>query len=214
MSSAAAASQPAPAPAAQNPGADGRWAKVFARILQVEGSAYTNAPDDQGGPTKFGISLRFLAAECHLHPELLQRFDIDRNLVIDDVDVRDLTADSVELLYRPEFWVRTGFWTLPEPFDAALTDEAVNAGPVSAVKLLQVALNSLMGSPPIDVDGGLGPATRSRLSGAIAAKGTVPVLDAYRAQACGRYRQIVAADPTQERFLQGWLNRALSLGNV
>lgn len=210
------ASQPAPAPAAR-PYDEARWQAVCARILAVEGG-YVNDAADPGGATNFGISLRFLVAEERLHPSLAAEFDINGDTVINGVDIHGMSREDAEDLYRDAFWEDTGFDTLPLPFDAALTDEGVNAGPGSAVKLLQLALNSQFRTSlfltPIGVDGGLGPNTRDRLAKALAQFGQGACIDAYRAQAAGRYRDLVTKDPSLERFIDGWLNRASSLGNV
>jgi lysozyme family protein len=66
------------------------------------------------------------------------------------------------------------------------------------VNLLSVANRS------IPVDGKLGPMTIAR------ANELDPewLLDAIREFAAERYRAIVKKNPTQERFLRGWLRRA------
>ncbi|ALL14279.1 hypothetical protein AQ619_13515 [Caulobacter henricii] len=190
---------------------DARWAQLFARLIRIEGG-YVNDKFDRGGATKYGISLRFMAIEglLDLDKDGYADFDINRDGRLDALDIALLNPRNAEAIYLRVFFIETGFWSLPRPFDAALFDFGVNAGAGSAVKILQRALNSF-GSPVLKVDGQLGPQTRRMLDlrqqeGAVLAK--------VRAAAAGHYRSIIANDPSQKRFEKGWLKRAEELGRV
>lgn len=180
---------------------------------------YTCAPDDRGGPTKYGMSLRFLAAECAMHPDLRARLDADNDGSITAFDVQRLKPEDARSEYLAYFYVTPGFHLLPRPFNAALFDQGVNGGCRTAGKLLQRALNGVFRTfhalEPLPVDGEVGPATRARLQAALAGKGFYfETLDALRAEAARRYRGVVKVDPSQEKWLTGWLKRAAELGDV
>ena len=85
---------------------------------------YSNVSTDRGGPTKFGITHRTLAA--HLGKP--------------SVSAREVQAMSREVaadIYRRSFWGQAGGDLLPPGLDYAAFDFAVNSGPSRAVKTLQ-----------------------------------------------------------------------------
>ena len=197
-----------------------RWAAVYARLQHTEvgparNGGYTDDDNDHGGPTKYGLSLRFLVAACAHDPALKARLDVDNNGRLDAVDVRGLTSDAAEDVFREGFWVQPGFATLPQPFDAAMFDQGVNGGEAAAVKLLQRTCNALTpGACMLAVDGALGLATRTRLDRVIRERMAASVLAQMRKLAAARYIELVALDPSQRKFLAGWLTRAEELGDV
>lgn len=202
----------------------GYQAAVYDRLILTEcggraDGGYTCAADDRGGPTKYGMSLRFLAAECALHPDLLARLDADDDGSITAFDVQRLKPEDAREEYLAYFYRAPGFHSLPRPFNAALFDQGVNGGCRTAGKLLQRALNSVFRTfhalDPLPVDGAVGPATRTRLDLALSGKGFYfETLQALRYEAAQRYKAIVKSDAAQEKWLGGWLNRASELGHV
>lgn len=190
-----------------------RWRDIFGRVLRIEGGE-VNDPADRGGHTKYGISLRFLAIEglVDLNFDGLADFDLNRDGTVDGRDIRLLTPAHAEALYLRLFFLKTGFWSLPRPFDAAMFDLGVNTGTVTAGKLLQRALNQLIPTPALNVDGQLGPQTRKRLE--LTRNGARSPLQALRQRADAHYLAIIAHDPRQARFENGWRRRASELGRV
>jgi lysozyme family protein len=189
-----------------------RWDQIFARLMVVEGG-YANVAGDRGGETKYGISLRFLKAIGGIDANNDGFADLDLNFDthLDGHDIQALTPEIAAGLYLAHFYVGPGFWLLPRPFDAVLFDQAVNGGTTAAIKILQRALND-NAPPSAKVDGGLGPSTKAVLIEQIRAD--KPVLQAVRSQAVARYEAVVAADPRQRKFLDGWTRRARELGRV
>lgn len=80
---------------------------------------------------------------------------------------------------------------------AALLSFAVNKSVPTAVKTLQAILG-------VDVDGVLGLGTLTVLN----SKDPKSTLALFRSGWIGYYRHVVAVNPDDERFLQGWINRA------
>jgi lysozyme family protein len=162
---------------------------ALAFTLGNEGG-YTNHPADPGGATNFGIIQRELDRWNGAHPELAF-----------PGDVKDLTQDQAEAIYRANYWRWDGLT------DAALAiklfDIGVNCGTGTSVKLLQRALNALLPTP-IDVDGQLGPATL----GAANAQSPAALMGALCQVQKDYYQAIVARNSSQAVFLKGWLARA------
>jgi lysozyme family protein len=110
------------------------FARAIAYVLRpdVEGRLVDD-PDDQGGLTNCGYSLR-------AHPEMTAD------------EIRALTPATVAPLYQRDYWQPIHGDELPDATAFALFDFAVNSGVPKAIRLLQAALR-------IPVDGDMGPQT-------------------------------------------------------
>jgi len=75
-------------------------------VLKHEGG-YSNDPNDPGGETNFGISKRY-------HP---------------DVDVKNLTVEGAEQIYKAQYWDAYHCDDLPFPIDIIAMDTVVNCRP-------------------------------------------------------------------------------------
>lgn len=194
-----------------------RYTAAVSKLLGVEGGR-TNDPLDHGGETAFGVSLRFLRAEAKADPAFAAKFDLDMSGDIDGRDVRLLTKGDAVWIYNACFWKPLGCDAWPAPIGEMLFDQAVNGGAVASCKLLQRAINScnahVSDAPRLVVDGKLGPRTHLALDKVLEhpGLGMSALAEAYRQQARARYRAIVADDPSQALYLDGWLNRADALG--
>jgi lysozyme family protein len=197
-----------------------RFRAAGGRVLGIEGG-HVNDPSDRGGETKYGVSLRFLVSEgkVDLDGDGFADFDLDMDGDIDGADIRALKPNDALSLFHRCFWKRLGCDDLPAPLGEAMFDQGVNGGLTAARKLLQRALNAASAcvpahTAPLLVDGQIGPATRALCDLVLAAPGCGMslLIQEYREAAADRYRAIVAADPSQQRFLKGWLRRAAELG--
>lgn len=199
-------------PAGFTPGDQQRWERVFARIIKVEGG-WADDKADRGGATNYGISLRFAkaAGQIDVNRDGFADLDLNFDTVIDGQDMRLLTLEIAEGLYFKHFWIDPGIWTLPPTIDSAVFDQAVNGGTTAAIRLLQRSCTRA--GFRLNDDGDLGPLTRKAVDQACARdKGRL--LEIYRQEAANRYRAIASIDPSQSRFLTGWLRRAMELGHV
>tara|TARA_B100000678_G_scaffold265672_1_gene249968 strand:+ start:1106 stop:1768 length:663 start_codon:yes stop_codon:yes gene_type:complete len=199
-----------------------RFLDASDHVLGIEGG-HVNDPVDRGGETQFGISLRFLIAEgaIDLDHDGFADFDLDMDGDIDGADIRLLTQANARALFWRCFWQRLGCENWPKPIGEMLFDQAVNGGATAARKLLQRAINAclmktrIISRPDVlKIDGVLGDHTRSAFDWVygMANLGPSAIVIAFRDAAADRYRAIAKADPSQSRFLRGWLRRAAQLG--
>lgn len=202
-----------PRPAGWTAANDARYAAILRPVGVIEGG-HSDDADDRGGETNLGVSLRFLKAVggLDLNQDGLADLDLNFDTVLDGRDIRAMTPAVRAETFLHHFYIAPGFWTLAPPFDGAMFDQAVNGGTTAAIKILQKALNRQPGQKLV-VDGALGKLTRRRFQDVVAGR-RAALMIAVREEAAGRYRSIVAADPSQRKYLKGWLARAARLGNV
>jgi len=96
--------------------------------LQREGPEFTDRPDDRGGPTKWGVTLKTLIAFCAPQPTTVD-------------DLKALDEDSARAVYRHAFVEVPGFSKIAHPaLEALMVDAGVQHGPEEAIKIIQRAL--------------------------------------------------------------------------
>lgn len=202
-----------------------RFSRAHAKVAEIEGG-FVNDPKDRGGATKYGVSLRFLVHEGMIDTDAdgVGDFDLDMDGDIDVEDIKRLQPIDAKILFRRCFWDAMNCESWPAPIGEAMFDQGVNGGLFAAKKMLQQAINATLvrrkgyvGLPdPIKVDGVLGDKTRAaflavlRLAGA----GMPRLIEDYREAAKARYLAIIDRDPSQKRFIVGWISRANALGRV
>lgn len=176
---------------------DGRFVQAVSKVLRHEGF-FADDPDDPGGATKYGVSLRWLRTKG-----LFGDFDGDGDVDRDDVWAMD-EAEAVATYHR-FWWLAQGYDKLHLVVGAKVFDLAINMGPRPANRILQRAVRAANG-PALADDGRIGPNT---LAG-IAAVSPEDLKIAMRSEAAGRYRLLIAVNPVFGKYETGWLNRAYS----
>lgn len=151
-------------------------------ILRWEGG-FVDDPDDRGGRTNKGVTQKTYAAWCSRRG-------------LPPADVKDITADEVAAIYDQDYWLPPRCDLLQRHLDLAQFDTAVNMGPGRSVKILQTALDC-------PADGDFGPRTEALATSCDVAS----TIANYCTIREGIYRRIAGKDPTQKKFLKGWLNR-------
>jgi lysozyme family protein len=110
----------------------------------------------------------------------------------DEAEMRGLTPEKVEPLYKKKYWDAVRADDLPVGLDYLMFDFAVNAGPGRAIKLLQSAVG-------VTPDGGFGPLTLA----AVQAIDPVELIEKFSQAKEDFYRSL----GTFATFGKGWLNR-------
>jgi lysozyme family protein len=181
-------------------------------ILKHEGG-YVNHGNDPGGPTNFGISLRYLKSIGDLNGDGVLEGDLDLDGDIDIEDIRSMTPLQARDFYFRHWWVRYEYGRIDDQHIATkVFSLSINMGSKQAHKLIQRATWAIKGYDDIPDDGILG-----KLSFAVINE--LPqdtLLAAYKSEAAGFYRALVAESKykrpvkSKEDFLEGWLRRAYS----
>jgi len=171
------------------------WDRAASHVLKVEGG-YVDDKNDSGGPTNWGISLRFVKTSG-------LDMDIDGDGDIDADDMKQLTQNQAIEVYKEHFWTKQKYFMI-EKAEIAIKcfDMAVNMGPRQANKLMQRAANDC--GENLVVDGKVGPNTFASVN--YVSEGTM--LKAMRERQADFYKQLVKRKPSYKKFLKGWLNRA------
>jgi lysozyme family protein len=167
------------------------------RVVAVE-AGFVDDPVDHGGPTKFGITIRWLS-------------DVLGRTVTRD-EIAALTRDQAIIYYRrwteaSLAWVFVpcvaGAGPVVDPLAMAVLDASVHHGIDRAVRLLQLAL-------AVKVDGVVGPKTRAALE-ALAPDRRLRLAVRMSTERMRFMARLVERNPAQLRFLEGWLDRAADL---
>ncbi|MET4696962.1 glycoside hydrolase family 108 protein [Endozoicomonas lisbonensis] len=172
--------------------------QAFADVLKWEGG-YNNIGADAGGATNHGISLRFLKSLP------LSCGDITGDGHVTQADIQALTPADAERIYKKHFW---DYYRLGEINDQAVATKLfncfVNMRGKTAALVAQRSANDFRCR--LVEDGIMG----SKSIAAINRQNSEHLLDCIKVQMWDVYKNIVAADPTQQLFLKGWQNRAFS----
>jgi lysozyme family protein len=153
------------------------WQKSFELMLKSEGG-FVNHPSDPGGMTNLGVTKatweNWVGRES------------------DEAEMRSLTPEKVEPLYKKKFFDAVRGDELPVGLDYLLFDFAVNAGAGRAIKTLQSAVG-------VTPDGGFGPLTMA----AVQAIEPQELIERFSQAKEDFYRSL----NTFNVFGKGWLNR-------
>lgn len=166
---------------------------AYKHMQKIEGG-YNNDPADNGGETYRGISRKNWRG-WDGWPDIdkaKQRADFPQCL--------DKNADlqgRVKGFYQRNYWTPSMERLVSQDLTNWLFDKAVNMGIRQACKLLQRAVH-------VDADGVIGPQTMA----AINAADPVALLARCREEARRYYTKLALEDPSQSKFLHGWLARA------
>ena len=179
-----------------------RFSFAIEFVLRNEGG-FINHPDDPGGATNYGVSLRTLR---RLEGQIVDEWDIDKDGDIDADDIRLMSRDQAVGFYQRHFWSPYFEQILDQAVATKIFDMAVNMGRRQAVRILQRARNLIV--PDLTVDGLIGPKTVSAVNEVPPGTGPHLLHQLIQAEQARFYFNLVDHKPGRGVFLLGWLRRA------
>jgi lysozyme family protein len=166
------------------------------KVLANE-KGYVNDPDDNGGETNYGITVRVARANGYTGEMLF------------------LPISLARAIYKKRYIEEPAFdkvAELSERIAEELIDTGVNMGPSRAAEMLQRWLNGFNDRATryedLFVDGRIGEITLEALHDYLVQRGEEGEKVLYMALNCTqgtRYLELAEATPRQERFLYGWM---------
>lgn len=149
-------------------------------IAQEGGDRIVEDPHDRGGVTKYGIASKHNPG----------------------VDVRNLSYEGAVGIYRAKYWEGPHIDRIKDNALAAVVfDLCVMSGDNIAVKSLQKAAN--IHGASLAEDGALGPKTAAAVNSLPAPR----LINSFAWLNGIRLARFAIKNPSQQRFLVGWLNR-------
>lgn len=159
-------------------------------VLRFEGvgspkapTGFIDDPHDPGGITNWGISYRFLKG---VNPKATPD------------DIRNMTREQAEELYRVHFWnAIKGDEIVDNSLALLMFDTAVNMGVGRSIKLFQKAVG-------LSDDGVIGPKTLAAL-GTYNRDQKLPILKEFTSRRIKKYIELINFN----RYGMGWIRRAV-----
>jgi lysozyme family protein len=166
-------------------------ADLIDEVIAREGG-YVHHPADKGGPTRWGITQARLTEW--------------RGRTVTEEDVFELTKEEARNIYEAWYVAPLSRIKHHAALFELLFDIGVMSGPETAIKMLQREMNAFGVTPPLAVDGILGPKTA-----AVIDNFPEPALrQAIVVTRITALVRMVERDPTQLAFLEGWITRTVT----
>lgn len=169
--------------------------KAIDHILKIEGG-FVDHPNDPGGATKYGISLRFLKSN---NISILGKDEITSE------DIKEVTKEKAKEIYKEYFWDPNHYGEIISPhIGTKVFDIGINIGPAKANAMLQRAVNYCLIKRELVIDSIIGPKTIE----AINRCNFKCILTYFIQEACLHYNKLVQNNPDLKVFYNGWIKRA------
>jgi len=161
--------------------------KYFPTLIKHEGG-YVNDPNDRGGATNLGVTLGVW---------IQNGYDKDRDGDIDKDDVKLINLCDAEEIAKKLYWDPIkGDSINNQSIAEFIFDWGYNSGTKTAIKKVQQVLG-------VVADGIIGPKTIAAINNANQRE----LFDKLKKRREEFFRAIVRSNPSQSKFLKGWLNR-------
>lgn len=120
------------------------------------------------------------------------------------VPVQNITYGDAKDFYYEAFWKPNQYEDLPDNVSYIVADNAVNAGPSTANKILQKSVGA-------DADGIIGPKTKKAVESYYKKTGGGTLESELLNGISDNYMRVVQAKPEKARYIKGWMNRVEKL---
>lgn len=171
-----------------------RFDDAIGLILKHEGG-YVSHPNDPGGATNYGISLRFLTETG---------IDVNVDGVVDEDDIKGMSVDDAKAIYKRYFWDDCGLDECDSQLVAnRLFNMVVNMGAKNALSVANNALRSCRLTEAYEK-------SFYKLIKSFNELHEMESIPALRSEQAAYYRVLAAKNAKFNVFLKGWLNRAYS----
>lgn len=162
---------------------------AFNKLMIQEGLSYTNDSNDHGGPTKFGLTQKFLEAYYKRG--------------FQEQEIQCMGIDEAKKIYFEAFWDKNNYeQILNQEFASRLFSFCVHRGEWQANSTAQNAANILYGNLALNIDGRIGDKTIQIINNL----NKEALLKIFLSLCVDQYR-LLASNPGQSTYLLGWLNR-------
>lgn len=160
--------------------------KFLPLLLKCEGG-YVNNPNDKGGCTNKGITLKTFN----------KYYGVPYHRELCCGDLRQIKDEQVEHIYKDGYWDKCkANYINSQRIANLLVDMAVNSGVKRAVRLMQEIVG-------VTQDGIVGNITLNAINNSREDL----LYNLFRQRRIDYYYDLVDKDPKQAVFLKGWLNR-------
>lgn len=168
---------------------------AYKQVLKYEGG-YVNDPDDPGGETYKGV-----ARKIHSKWDGWQLVDMQKRQpnFPGNLDGNVELQQKIELFYEVNYWDRLKADSISNDEVAmSIFDFAVNAGVATSASLAQLVVGE-------KADGVIGPNSIAKINGF----DPEHFMAAFTVAKIARYVSIIKKRPTSQKYLYGWVRRAL-----
>lgn len=168
------------------------------RTKQLEGGD-VNDPDDLGGKTRWGLSLRFLQRCVQIEKDGYMEGDLNHDGEINEADIDALTYDVYQTIIKTHFWdVFPMAKIAGRPnLQWKLFDLGVHSSPLNSIKTLQMAVG-------VTPDGEWGNLTQR----AIDSTPDDTLISKFKYYQLRYYNRAIINRPTNFKYIKNWTARA------
>ena len=192
--------------------------KPAVNVVLAHEQGFADVVGDAGGPTNYGVSLRYLRTLGDTDEDGWMDGDFDRDGDVDRDDIIKMEESDAIKIYHDQWWARYHYGLIHATHQTIATkilDLSINMGPRRVDKhgkvwgahiILQRAVNAIAGHR-LTLDGWLGPKSFAAINNA---DPHALVVD-FRLEALEYYNVLIARNPMLVKFKKGWHRRAVSI---
>lgn len=186
---------------------ESKFDKAIIQVLKNEGGL-VNDKNDNGGITNYGISYRFLKNAVAHQKDLISKVDMNGNKIIDSYDIIHMTKREAESIYQEEWWDKYGYGKITyQSLATKIFDMSINMGPQRAANFLRKACLSF--NYPLNIKNTPELSMKEiNFINSLSIQDKNKIINNLISLSVDFYQSLAKNDPSQQKFLRGWLKRA------